>query len=365
MRKNIFKKITAFVYLTLIWVVLIFPINFIHAQTGGGGGFGGGGASGSFETPDTTGQGYILLAPLPCVVGTTPGCAKDKNGKPVLATFNATDASNLGKYLNLMITIFIGICAVLAVIMIVVGGVEYMTSELISSKEHGKERIQGAIFGLLLALGAYLILFTINPDILNTDLNSLVPATVKVNLGGEGTTPLNTATAPAQLQSAGINCPKSGGPSAMSAIAQSYIGHSSYSMEKRNTTSGGTAYVDCSSFVSQVYVCAGLSNPGGTTSDIFGSGITPITDVGPDGTTVILNGTTVTLQVGDLLGWKQGEDDGEGDKETNGHVVMYIGNGQVIDAQGSGVATRSLTSAQFEGRIKYIRRISAGASGGF
>jgi hypothetical protein len=78
-----------------------------------------------------------------------------------------------------MITIFIGICAVLAVVMIVIGGLEYMTSELPGNKEHGKERITGAVFGLILALGAYALLYTINPNLLNSDL-ALPDATVQV-----------------------------------------------------------------------------------------------------------------------------------------------------------------------------------------
>jgi len=70
-----------------------------------------------------------------------------------------------------MIKIFIGICAVLSVVMIVVGGLEYMTSELIASKEEGKKRIEEALLGLIIALGAYALLFTINPDLLNSDVN--------------------------------------------------------------------------------------------------------------------------------------------------------------------------------------------------
>ena len=116
---------------------------------------------------------YTLLAPLPCdpaKVG--PSCTKDDKGNYVLKTFDPTDDSGgtLGKYLNMMIRLFIGICAVLAVIMIVMGGVEYMTSELISSKEAGKERITNALFGLLLALGAWTLLNTINPNILKSDI---------------------------------------------------------------------------------------------------------------------------------------------------------------------------------------------------
>lgn len=117
---------------------------------------------------------YELLAPLPT----------SNNG--VLSTFDPASRdgqdSKLGEYLNIMIRLFIGICAVLAVIMIVMGGIEYMTSELVSSKEAGRKRISGAIFGLLLALGAYTILNTINSDLLKTDLKSLKLATVNVEI---------------------------------------------------------------------------------------------------------------------------------------------------------------------------------------
>ncbi|MBI3888341.1 hypothetical protein HY311_00940 [Candidatus Nomurabacteria bacterium] len=119
---------------------------------------------------------YVLLAPLPCATPGVGGC--DENGK--LTTFDPTGPNKIGGYLNVMIRIFIGLCAVLAVVMIVIGGIEYMTTELISGKEAGKERITHAIFGLLLALGAWTLLYQINPDILGTELNSLAPVTVDV-----------------------------------------------------------------------------------------------------------------------------------------------------------------------------------------
>ncbi len=115
---------------------------------------------------------YKFLAPLPGT-GTTfdPTSVGGKEG---------SDA--LGKYLNAMIKLFIGVCAVLAVIMIVLGGIEYMTSELPGNKESGKKKITQAIFGLLLALGAWVILNTINPNLLNTKLESLGTVTVEVAL---------------------------------------------------------------------------------------------------------------------------------------------------------------------------------------
>ena len=121
---------------------------------------------------------YVLLQPLPCEVG-TPNC--DTNGQ--ITSYKASQTQNaIGTYLNVMLRIFIGLCAVLAMIMIVMGGLEYMTSELISSKESGKQKITGAVLGLLLALGSWALLYTINPKLINSDLSSITDQEVKVSL---------------------------------------------------------------------------------------------------------------------------------------------------------------------------------------
>ncbi len=129
-------------------------------------------------TPEASNTNYTFLAPLPCDPATAGTNCKDNK----ISTFDPAQPNNLSVYLNIMIRLFIGICAVLAVIMIVVGGLQYMTNELISSKEQGKERIMNAIYGLILALGAYMLLYTINPDLLKTDLGSLESVTVIVDL---------------------------------------------------------------------------------------------------------------------------------------------------------------------------------------
>ena len=129
---------------------------------------------------------YYPLAPLPGVGET---CTQDKSTPPkticikTAATCtggNCTPGIGFAGYLNVMINLFIGICAVLAMIMIVMGGIQYMTSELISGKEAGKEQVTHAVLGLLLALGAYAILNTINPDLLNIGLNKLPTASITV-----------------------------------------------------------------------------------------------------------------------------------------------------------------------------------------
>ena len=128
------------------------------------------GSTSRIEATETPPAGYQLLAPLPCPPGSTTGCETDGKGNLVIKTFNPAQDNNLGAYLNLMIKIFIGICAVLSVVMIVIGGLEYMTSELVHSKEAGKEKITHAILGLIIALGAYALLYTINPDLLKSDV---------------------------------------------------------------------------------------------------------------------------------------------------------------------------------------------------
>ncbi len=107
--------------------------------------------------------GYQLLAPLP-----------NPNGGE---TTHIDPKAGLGDYLNLMIKIVIGLAAVLSVVMIVIGGIEVMTSELVHSKEAGKERIEGALLGLVIALGAYALLYTINPDLLKSDVDKNIPST--------------------------------------------------------------------------------------------------------------------------------------------------------------------------------------------
>ncbi len=106
-----------------------------------------------------TGSGqYCLLEPLPM----GGGQVYDKYDPKV------TTAAD---YINLAIKVIISIIGVLGVIMIVLGGVQYMTTDAISKKEGGKEMISNAIFGLILALVSWLLLNTINPALIEIRLD--------------------------------------------------------------------------------------------------------------------------------------------------------------------------------------------------
>lgn len=103
---------------------------------------------------ETTGKGIILL-------------------EPSVVNAGANSRVQFGQYMSTLFTTFITVAAVLAVLMIVIGGIQYITSFSGSGKEQGRVRITNAIFGLLLAVSAFLILQTVNPDLVSSDTLSL------------------------------------------------------------------------------------------------------------------------------------------------------------------------------------------------
>lgn len=93
---------------------------------------------------------YTLLTPLPGTVDNAP--------------------IKLGDYLPAVFNLAIGIAAVMAFVAITWGGITYATSDAITGKAQGREWITNAIWGLLLVIGAWVILYTINPQILKFNL---------------------------------------------------------------------------------------------------------------------------------------------------------------------------------------------------
>lgn len=252
---------------------------------------------------------YTPLAPLPGLDG----------------AYDTTGECPLGRYLNIMIKLIIGIATVLAMVMIVLGGMEYMTSELISSKEAGKEKIKNAIIGLLIALGAWLILNTINPTLLNVCLGDIPK--VNLEVGGDSDAPIgNTASLPSD-----IVC--GGGQNNINNIANSFAGNMTYKFGAKGTAGpNGTINLDCSGFANYVLKCAGMSFTNGGTASIF-SGAQQISSVSG----YKVNG--VELKKGDLVGWKPGDNSRY---SRYGHVFVYIGNGMFADSHGGSSAGNAL-----------------------
>ncbi len=89
---------------------------------------------------------------------------------PLTEIPGVTNAGSFSGFLNGAFKLGLAISATLAVVMITIGGFQYMASESVFSKSAGRERIQNAVVGLLIALLIWLILFTINPKLLEFDI---------------------------------------------------------------------------------------------------------------------------------------------------------------------------------------------------
>lgn len=108
--------------------------------------------------PTTQSGGFVPLAPLP---GLTSGDGAN----------SIISSGSFGAFFNHLYDYLIGIAVIIAIIMVIWGGLQYSTQDSISKKGEGKERIQQAIFGLILVLSPALVFTIINPAILNFSLS--------------------------------------------------------------------------------------------------------------------------------------------------------------------------------------------------
>jgi hypothetical protein len=123
-------------------------------------------AAAGFHQAQAADAGYTLLQPL-------PGFGPASGGARV---------ASLSDYLQWLFAFAISIAGIAAVMVIAISGVAYMVSYGNPGKmESAKERITQALLGLLLAVSAWLILYTINPDLVKNGLT--IPPIIE-NTGG-------------------------------------------------------------------------------------------------------------------------------------------------------------------------------------
>ncbi|TSC70549.1 MAG: hypothetical protein CEO12_270 [Parcubacteria group bacterium Gr01-1014_46] len=121
--------------------------------------------------------------------------------------------TTLTSYLPAAFNLAIGIAVALAFVMITFGGVTYATSDAITGKAKGREYIEDALWGLLLVIGSYVILNTLNPQILNFSLRfdrPTVPVSSVTLIAGTPLDPAaraDDASVRATLVGIGINHP--------------------------------------------------------------------------------------------------------------------------------------------------------------
>lgn len=103
--------------------------------------------------------------------------------QPLVGIPGVSDPQNFDEYLQSIYATAISLAALLAVIKIVIAGVKWMTTDIVTSKSDAKKDIEGAVFGLLIILGAVLILYIINPDIGDVDLTFAPPPRAEAPAG--------------------------------------------------------------------------------------------------------------------------------------------------------------------------------------
>ncbi len=90
--------------------------------------------------------------------------------------FSGKDSVELKPVLNSLFNWAVAIIMVLSVIFIILGAIQYMTTDAVFDKSEGKTKITSAIAGLILALTSWVILFTIDDGLLKMDI--VVPKTI-------------------------------------------------------------------------------------------------------------------------------------------------------------------------------------------
>jgi hypothetical protein len=93
-----------------------------------------------------------------------------------LVGVNQTGKARFGELIGGFFRILVNVGAFLAVVVFVAGGITYMVSDSTFNKLKGKDQIKAALMGLGILAAAWLILNTINPQLITFDRDLLSPA---------------------------------------------------------------------------------------------------------------------------------------------------------------------------------------------
>lgn len=103
---------------------------------------------------------YTPLEPIPCY---------DKNGNQ-LQLGRCQTGNNFPLLVAAFFRLLITLGSIFAIVMLTVAGIGYMLSEAAVDIDKAKKRARAALWGLVLLIGCWLILYTINPKLLQFDI---------------------------------------------------------------------------------------------------------------------------------------------------------------------------------------------------
>lgn len=122
---------------------------------------------------------FVLAFGTALVVPTIVYGQAQLNYQPLVGIPGLSESQlNFNAYINQLYFLSISIAALLAVIKIIIGGVKWMLTDIVTSKSDAKNDIRSALVGLVLIVSAVLILETINPQLRNLNVLEGAPALI-------------------------------------------------------------------------------------------------------------------------------------------------------------------------------------------
>lgn len=271
----------------------------------------------------------------------------DENIQLQIPLFDFSEATSLVQYIAKIYEYILIILVPLTIIMIIWGGIQWVIAAGDAGKiTAAKKQIIQAFVGLFIGLFSYVILSLVGITQLNMpglqkivreeggDLFLAEPANYSISVPGN------------------LFCPKSGGTAVLPQIANGGIGKITYRMlgkpwdqtppfaDKDNFICdgqpcksfcpSGQLCLDCSGFMSYLYLCAGLKPLDSFTGTIFAKANCEKIS---SSTATSING--IELKAGDLVGYPPGS------CAEVGHVLIYIGNGNIAESHGGGDTSNS------------------------
>ena len=215
----------------------------------------------------------------------------------------------ISEYIFAIYTYALTIGGLVAVLILMAAGLLWIVSGGDSGRiTKAKQMIIGSITGLLLLVSINLFLSYINPDLIKKGYVSV--ETIKnIQVDGDTNTPIDTNGENNLVKLADLKC----GQDTISQMVGKTKGKVTYDQNKRGQAGpSNSVYLDCSSYASLIWKCAGYGSLPAYTGDIFKD-------------KNVFDGNINSLQVGDLVGWAP---------NPNGHVLIYLGNGKFGDCHG-------------------------------
>ena len=119
--------------------------------------------------PENPGSGSLC-----CIAGSSSTPASSFDYTPLETIPGQGATKDLPSYLTALFNFTLGAVGIAALLMAIIGGFYYVTSAGNSSRvEKGKELITDALLGIAVAFLSWLVLYVINPDLVNVNLDSL------------------------------------------------------------------------------------------------------------------------------------------------------------------------------------------------